>query len=332
MTLKQPDPGGAPELRTGFIELSVAHLPPAERLDFWYQTTGRRMECKYAAPDERPVRAHLQALVQADTEFMEYRSDAFVMRRDKRMCRHDDRDEISIGLVMSPRSGAVQDGTELPLQHGDLYVVDFGRPVDSMTLAHHELAVMLPRKLVARALGGATDALGGQKLSKRGIGGLLAAHMHALAREARFLSPSEQRIALQAAADLALATLQGTNPDMPPDMEQFSAGPYAAACRIIGHHCIEHTFNAEKLAVLLGCSRACLYRMFAGRELSVAGTIWKARLKHATRLLQSSRYHNLSISDIALRCGFLDPSAFSKMFKAQYGLSPREARYASRAE
>lgn len=326
MVSKQPSPDAAPESWGGFIELSVDHLPPAERLDFWYRTTGRRMECRYAAPDARPVQAHLQALVQADTEFMEYSSDAFTMLRDKRMCRHDDRDEISIGLVMSPRSGAIQDGVEVPLQRGDLYVVDFSRPVDSVTLDHHELALMLPRRLVTQAAGQATDTLGGRKLSVQGIGGLLAAYMVALSHEARFLSPIEQRVALQAATDLALATLRATNSNTTSNVECFSDGLYAAACRTIDSYCIDHTFNAETLAGLLGCSRASLYRIFIGRELSVSGTIWAARLRTAARLLQSSRFRNLSISDIALRCGFIDPSAFSKMFKVQYGMSPREVR------
>jgi AraC-like DNA-binding protein len=326
MPSTRSEPDLAAEPWVGFIEVSADHEPPSQRLDFWYHTTGRRMECHYAASDGRPVQARLQALVQADTEFMEYRSDAFTMRRSSGMCRSDDRDEISIGLVLSPMSGAIQSGQELPLRCGDLYVVDFGRPVDSVTLGHHELAVMLPRRLVSQALGAATDNLGGSKLSTRGIGGLLAAHMSALAREARFLSPSEQRVALQAATDLALATLQGSNPDAALNMERYSNGLYAAACRAIDHNCVDHTFNADKLAVLLGCSRASLYRLFSGRERSVAGTIWSSRLSHATRMLRSSRHRNLTISDIALRCGFLDPPTFSRMFKAQYGKSPREMR------
>lgn len=326
MGAKQGDCGAGPQPWTGFIERSVDHIPPAGRLDFWYQSTSKRMECHYAATDGRPVRARLQALVQANTEFIEYQSDAFLMRRDRRMCRADGRDEISIGLVLSPASGAIQDGTQMPLQRGDLYVIDFGRPVDSATLGHHELAIMLPRRLVAQAMGQATDTLGGRKLSSQGMGGLLASHMAAMAREARFLTPAQQRIALQAACDLALATLQDSRPGSALDMERFADGLYASACRTIETHCADHTFNAEKLAALLGCSRASLYRIFAGHEHSVSAAIWDARLDHARWMLQSPRHRNLSISDIAFRSGFLDLAAFSRMYKHRHGHPPREAR------
>jgi transcriptional regulator GlxA family with amidase domain len=40
----------------------------------------------------------------------------------------------------------------------------------------------------------------------------------------------------------------------------------------------------------------------------------------------------LLISEIAVRCGFLEQATFNRMFKRRYGLTPREAREEAQAQ
>ncbi len=75
----------------------------------------------------------------------------------------------------------------------------------------------------------------------------------------------------------------------------------------------------------LGCSRAQLYRAFAEQQDSVATAIWNARLDCARALLTESR-RSWSASEVAMRCGFLDASNFSRMFKRRFGASPGQMR------
>jgi AraC-like DNA-binding protein len=51
--------------------------------------------------------------------------------------------------------------------------------------------------------------------------------------------------------------------------------------------------------------------------------IHKARLEEASRLLLD---HDLPITEIALRCGYTDHSAFSRQFRALTSLSPSQYR------
>ncbi len=53
--------------------------------------------------------------------------------------------------------------------------------------------------------------------------------------------------------------------------------------------------------------------------------IHKARLEHAHRLLHS----DLPITEVALRCGYTDHSAFSRQFKHLTGFTPRQYRQAT---
>lgn len=62
-------------------------------------------------------------------------------------------------------------------------------------------------------------------------------------------------------------------------------------------------------------------------QLTPRQMIHKARLGSATQLLQGE----LPITEIALRCGYTDHSAFSRQFKALTGLSPSQYRDAHRS-
>lgn len=58
-------------------------------------------------------------------------------------------------------------------------------------------------------------------------------------------------------------------------------------------------------------------------SMSLGHYINKVRLEHASMLLTSS---DLSVSQISEMCGIFDCNYFSRIFKKQYGLTPREYR------
>jgi AraC-like DNA-binding protein len=321
-----PDAPGAAATAPHFVELGTGHLPVAQRAEFWFEGTGRRMQCRPTQNPRRPPNARVRVLTGERIEFMDYASESFLMTRDRAMCRRDGHDEISVGLVVSPRTGAVQNGLELSLRRGDLYVIDFGRPVSSVLSDHHELAIALPRKLVEQTVGSRMNRLGGRKLSTHGVGGLLASHMRALAALARELSAPQQLIAMRAATDLALATLHDACHAAGSQADGFPEGFYLMARANIDRCCGDAHFGVGELAALMGCSRAQLYRLFHAHGQGIAATIWTSRLQRARHMLCSRRHLHMSIAQIAWDCGFLDASTFSRMFRHRYGMSPRDTR------
>lgn len=59
------------------------------------------------------------------------------------------------------------------------------------------------------------------------------------------------------------------------------------------------------------------------------GTLRELRLQRARALIeQSSR---LNVGALSWRCGFADPSGFSKLFRARFGLAPTEWHQQARA-
>ncbi len=82
--------------------------------------------------------------------------------------------------------------------------------------------------------------------------------------------------------------------------------------------------SPEYLCKTVGVSRSRLYRIFEPAG-GIANYIRRRRLLESRRALaDSANVH--SIAEIAENTGFTDPSTYSRMFKREFGLSPKEVR------
>jgi AraC-like DNA-binding protein len=90
-----------------------------------------------------------------------------------------------------------------------------------------------------------------------------------------------------------------------------------------------HNLPLEAFAKLCGRSLSTFNREFR-RHYGVAPGKWliERRLECSVRLLVAT---SMSVTDIALECGFEQPAHFSRAFKARYAQTPREYREASAA-
>lgn len=83
-------------------------------------------------------------------------------------------------------------------------------------------------------------------------------------------------------------------------------------------------FNVNHIIEKMGISRSVFYAKLKSLSTqSVNELINNYRLQKTAELLLNS---HLSISEIALECGFNDPAYFSRLFKQRYGVSPKEYR------
>lgn len=94
------------------------------------------------------------------------------------------------------------------------------------------------------------------------------------------------------------------------------------AIKIVEDHMDDADFNVETFSDLIGMHRGSLYnRIKAITNLPPREFFTMIRLKRAEQLLKES---GLTITEISYQVGFKDPSHFSKLFKKQFGVSPRE--------
>lgn len=85
-------------------------------------------------------------------------------------------------------------------------------------------------------------------------------------------------------------------------------------------------FNVEDIAKDLRMSRRNLDRLLAGCGTSFARLLIKKRLDRSVEMLEQPEAAGISITQTAMAVGFENHSFFSRKFREQFGLSPREFR------
>lgn len=91
-------------------------------------------------------------------------------------------------------------------------------------------------------------------------------------------------------------------------------------------HLSESDLTIERIASDLRCSKRYLHRIFEGEACSLDRYIWQSRLERCRAALASPTAAKRSISEIAFAWGFNSSPHFCRLFKSQYGVSPREYR------
>lgn len=84
--------------------------------------------------------------------------------------------------------------------------------------------------------------------------------------------------------------------------------------------------DAKLISNHLGISSRQLYRLFSGENQSISRYIQYLRLQQIYTEISNLDNQNISLTEIALKWGFEDSSHFSRCFKKQYGIAPRQLR------
>jgi AraC-like DNA-binding protein len=119
----------------------------------------------------------------------------------------------------------------------------------------------------------------------------------------------------------------------------LAAGPDAQAARgsdkllnrirrTIRDRCHEAGLTPGAVADANGISKRYLHHLFAQVKSTFGRELIQLRLDCAHRLLSDARYSALSVSEVALRAGFLEPSHFARRFRQAFGSGPMEFRTA----
>ncbi|QNN46503.1 helix-turn-helix domain-containing protein [Thermomonas brevis] len=235
-------------------------------------------------------------------------------------------DHFMLGLIADGHSQVRQGrgGEETADAATGFNLMDCSRQMRTLSRSGQDsVHLFLPRARVMQLLGpdptGARGAL--RHLPDTPMGQILKANLSALTRYGTALDARASAQAMEATITLALAYLaQFGAAEETPDLDALL---FDAACRYIEAQLDDPRLTAESVARALRCSRTRLYRVFAERDLSVAGYARDLRLARSRTLLLDARW---SIGEIALHCGYGDLPAFSKAFKRRFGMAPGEWR------
>ena len=136
-----------------------------------------------------------------------------------------------------------------------------------------------------------------------------------LANRKKMIEKIQAEISLQTSAeDEAQAALHLSNPD-----QAF----ITRATEVVMQHLADGDYNRESFAKDMVMGESTLYnKVKATTGQTVIAFITSIRLKEAQRIIRSNP--NILISDVAIQVGFNTPKYFSKCFKKEFGIFPKE--------
>jgi len=206
---------------------------------------------------------------------------------------------------------------------GDLYVIDMTQPLMTRTSEHDQISIIVPRQRLAPSLNSPDDCH--QRVLSAGLPlvSLLRDTLQNLFRQFDAMTVRDGELA--AAPILALAAAAINSQVTEQTAKGVELAGSAAIRRHIEDHLLDRKLTVETVMAQFGLSRRTLYRMLephGGFASYVAGR----RLRRARDTLRSPDGQSIAIADLARSHGFLNPEHFSRAFRREFGLAPRQLR------
>ena len=311
-------------------ELITAGGPAgAEQFEaFQHAVSDMFMPLAVTTDDVAAFRGRLQSASLGTVRLVDVAATSNVVARPRKLIRRGAPDYLKVALQVRGRCVLSQDGREAALAPGDFVVYDTARPYQlTVSDASRMLVVMFPRRLLRLPPARLAQLTGVRVSGRQGLGALVSPFLAGLGRrlEAGNLAgglPLSDAVLDMFAASFA-EQLGGASAAGP------EAGRRGLLLRIqafLEDRLGDPGLDPAAVAAAHHISVRSLQKLFEEEGETVTGWIRARRLEHCRRDLAEARFAGLPVSSVAARWGLLDAAHFSRLFKAAYGVSPREYR------
>jgi AraC-like DNA-binding protein len=255
------------------------------------------------------------------------RSSARVVERTPRLAGDDMEPSIFLGLQHSGSSLVVQSGREVVLSPGDLVVYDSTAPytlIDEAGISQHFFRVPISRLALPHD---AVRAVSATVLSPgHPVADLAAAYLNRLASHPEiFEAPGAEAIG-RPSIELIRAVISTHLDANELTAESLHATLHLRILEYLRAHLHEPDLHAARVAAEHHISVRQLYKVLATGGISLGDWIRRQRLERCRDQLGGPGGASTPVETVARRWGFVDMSSFSRAFRAEYGMSPRQWR------
>jgi AraC-like DNA-binding protein len=307
----------------GVRHWSTEEVEQRHALAYWVDTVcDRFLELEIDSPLRHGFKASLDQteLGPATANFIN--ADIQRVRRTRAKIAHL---SAPIHLLLQLRTGHMdfrQLGRETRVGPGECVFIDGTEPYElECPQPTSALALRLPANWLGRWLA-RPEQLAARRFGPGGWSAALCAAVASLDIEScDQLALSREQVAEQIVSLLTLAV--GTSPPRPGEAHPRLFDQLMHTLQGRFH---EPELSLTEVAAEHGISKRTLYYAFAQAGTTFVHELMSLRLERARRLLSDRRYGDLSVTEVAARCGFNDPSHFARRFRRQYGLAPAQVR------
>ncbi len=249
--------------------------------------------------------------------------DPHIMRRTLQRAAIDGFDHYAVLLL---RKGVVEreiDDAGAAILPGRPTIHDATLPIAARARAQNlSITLSMPREMLDKTLPDHPDLHG--RVLEGATGKLFSLHLQMLVRSLPRLKPEEAPALARATVEILAACLAPSRDAVERARAPIEVALLAQARRYVEPHVHRRDLTPERVGQAIGVSRSTLYTLFEPHG-GVAAYIRSRRLARIHALL-SNPHNRETISDLALRHGFVSEAHFSRAFRQAYGYPPREVR------
>ncbi|CCD85928.1 putative Transcriptional regulatory protein, AraC/XylS family (modular protein) [Bradyrhizobium sp. ORS 285] len=249
-----------------------------------------------------------------------------VHRTSQRIARAD-ADYVLVALGREGIGGVTQDGRDTVIRSGEFAIYDTTRTYElQFDAAFRQTVFKLPREMLQRRIG-ATEAVTAITFGADSpLQPLAYDFIIKLCERADHIGTEHAERLADQAADLVAMTLAERLRTQPLPASSHRA---ALLYRIKAHvrtRLSDSDLSLPEVARELGLSPRYVNDLFSDEQLSFQRFLLAERLKQCHRDLATPALAPRQISEIAFSWGFNDLSHFGRVFREQFGMTPREWR------
>src|SRR5271156_4476212 len=310
----------------------TGQIPKADRAEAvrgWIAEHLVPVEIDFAA-DRGPAAARIAITDLTDLTVWTSTTNAVKVHRTAALTHDDLAPSIIMGLQMTGSCVVVQHQRQAILRPGDLVIYDSTNPwliSDADGIRKHKFRIplerlALPADVIRRVC--AVNLSPGHPITD-----LAATYFHRLALRPEVFDRPGGDMVSQPSIDLLRAVITTHLDAVELGKESLHATLFVRTMEYVRAHLREPDLSAGRIAAEHHISVRQLYRILADEGISLGDWIRARRLEECRKDLASTGAGN-PVSVVARRWGFTDASSFARMFRATFGMSPREWRETNR--
>lgn len=235
-------------------------------------------------------------------------------------------DDVKIMLVTDGTMDVVQSGVTSKSHSGAWCFYRTSEPFELIVPDKFQSVILtVPRaQLAERFRSGHLPHAGCLAPSGAGLGRIAVEFCHQLALESRDLDKAIRTKLGEQALDILALALDASIAEVGENSIQQARLRSIKA--FIEQNLDDLTLSPAKIAGRNEVSLRYLHRLFKETEHSVFEYVWHRRLERCYQMIVAQQHSRRSITEIAYSMGFSNPSHFSNLFRAKFGMRPSDLR------
>lgn len=309
-------------------DFTTASVRPADKLNAWQAVVhdacvpmalqSKRVSRFYGDISSRDVDDICISMVTAD---------GHVAKHDRPQIARTRGDFLLVSLQLAGEGILEQDGRSATTSADDLVVYDSDRPYRwSFQTGFKQLVLRIPRHHLQHRLDLAPRYTAQSVCCKTGMGKIASDYLASLFHQSALLETDNHRLLADSAVDMLTATISAHVRTPCGARTNIQSLHLKQACKLIAENIRNPDLNPEMIASALKISVRYLHQLFRSLDTSVGRHILHERIAGCARALTQPKFATTSVSAIAFSWGFNSAAHFSRAFRAEMGMTPRDYR------